>query len=134
MLKDIEELKVERVGIAVIYELDKEGNQNWTSYLLNMKNEPIEGVLVTSSGYGEVKGKKVKTSDLRYFLDVVPAQSFRRVEIIPDDLLGLNNQYWVSFRHDGKLFDKKFIFVPESINSRHLVELPLLEDKGILIS
>lgn len=134
MLKDIEELKVEGVGLAVIYEQDEDGNHNWTSYLLNMKDEPIDNVLVNSSGYGEVKGKKVKTSDLRYFLDVVPANSTRKIEIIPEDLLSLNNQYWVSYYQNKKLFDKKFIFVPESISNRHLVDLPLLNTQGILIS
>lgn len=134
MLKDIENPKVEGVGIAIINEEDEDGNLNWISYLLNEKNQALEGVLVRTSGCGKVKKKDVKTSDLRYFLDLVPARSFRKLEIIPEDLLPLNNQYWVSYYLGGKLHDKKFVFVPDSIHERHLLELPVIEKKGILIS
>jgi hypothetical protein len=134
MLKDIDSPKVEGVGLAIVYEKDKDGNLNWTSYLINEKDVALEGVLVRSSGYGKVKKKDLKTSDLRYFLDVVPARSYRKLEIIPEDLLPLNNQYWVSYYLEGKLYDKKFVFVPDSIHERHLVELPVIGQKGVLIS
>lgn len=134
MLKDIERPKVEGVGVAVLREKNEEGVEDWTAYFLNLTDEPLEGVMVSSSGYGEIDKKQVKTSDLRYFLDVVPAKSFRKIEIIPENLLPLNNQYWVSYYLNKKMFDKKFIFVPDSIHERHLVDLPLLNQKGILIS
>jgi hypothetical protein len=134
MLKDIEQEKAEGVAVAMCREMNEEGGEELNVYLLNLGKTPIDGVLVTSSGYGELKGKKVKTSDLRYFLDMIPAESYRKIEPLTDDLLTLSNQYWVSFYREKKIFDRKFIFLPESVNLRHQIDIPLIKQKGIMIS
>jgi len=134
MLKDIEQEKAEGIAVAMCREMNEEGGEELNIYLLNLGKTPIEGVLVSTSGYGEIAGKKVKTSDLRYFLDEIPAESFRKVEPLTEDLLALNNQYWVSFYREKKLYDRKFVFMPEVVNLRHQIEIPLLKRKGIMIS
>ncbi|HQS53316.1 MAG TPA: hypothetical protein PLN99_15600, partial [Daejeonella sp.] len=66
MKKDLPENIVENVAIAVVLESSTPEVKNWKVYLLNLKDEPIETVLVSSKGYGEKDGKQVKTSILRH--------------------------------------------------------------------
>ncbi len=132
-MSDITPPEVSDIAMAIIPEVTSENETEWHSYLINMKPVAIEGVLVSSSGYGLVEKEKVKTSQLRYFLDVVEAESFRKVELIPDELHGLTNQYWVSFFLDGVMFDKKYLFVPDSIKEENLTQVPLINQKGVLI-
>jgi hypothetical protein len=44
----------------------------------------------------------------------------------------LNNEYWVSFYIGDKIFDKKFIFVPDTITEKNLTFIPELEQYGVL--
>ena len=69
MLKDIPQLVVEDIAMAIVPETNKEVAKEWNVYLLNLKNELIESVLVTSKGYGYKNGEQVKTSTLRHFLN-----------------------------------------------------------------
>lgn len=133
MLKDIPQLIVTEVAVAVVPELNSREEKEWNVYLLNLKNEPIEGVLVSSNGYGYHNGEKVKTSVLRHFLDVVPPKSFAKVEPIIENVFGLNNEYWVSFYHNKKMYDKKYLFLPHSINSQFFTNVPLIEKEGVMI-
>jgi hypothetical protein len=61
MIKDIPELIVENVAIAVVREKNELDETVWNSYLINLKDQKIEGVLVTSTGYGELNEEKVKS-------------------------------------------------------------------------
>ena len=130
MKEDIDFPKVEGVSVAII----KEEEDIWTVHLINQNNEPIEGVLVNSRGYGTIKGEEKKTSTLRHFFDVVPAHSFIKIEPIQSELLVLSNEYWVSFYLNNKLYDKKYIFLPETILKSNTVDIPILNQKGILIN
>lgn len=119
--------------MAVLPQLNEAGVTEWYSFLINMKTVTIEGVLVSSRGYGEKGKEQVKTSELRHFLDEMEPRSFRKIEMITDELLGLTNQYWVSFYQDGVMYDKKYLFMPGSIEAENLTTLPVIEEKGILI-
>ena len=133
MLKDIPQPLVEDVAIAVVQDENEKGELIWSSYLINMKSEPIEGVLVSTKGYGTYQGTDVKTSMLRHFLDVVPAKEFTLIEPIIEDLFGLNNEFWLSFYCRGVMYDKKDIFLPESIQEDFFINIPLLNKKGVMI-
>ena len=133
MLKDIPQPVVEDVAVAVVQEENETGVLIWSSYLINMKSEPIEGVLVSTKGYGTYQGTDVKTSMLRHFLDVVPAKEFVLIEPIIEDLFGLNNEFWLSFYYKGEMYDKKYIFLPESIQEDFFINIPLLNKKGVMI-
>lgn len=133
MLKDIPKLKVEDIGVAIVNELNQDNELEWNVYLLNLKSEVIEGVLVSSTGYGEIDGDKKKSSTLRHFIEKVDAFSFSKIEPIIEDVFSLTNEYWVSFRWNGNIYDKKFIFLPESICEINLVQIPLLNKKGVII-
>ena len=73
MKKDLPENIVENVSIAVVMESATPESKNWNVYVINLKNEAIETVLVSSKGYGEKNGEVVKTSILRHSIgDVDP--------------------------------------------------------------
>lgn len=133
MKKDIVVPPVEDIAVAIVKEKNAENAIEWNVYLINMKNETIEGVLVTSSGYGELKGEQRKTSTLRHFLDAVPAQSFIKIEPIMENLFGMSNQYWVSFYLNKTIYDKKYIFLAESIKEEHFTLIPFMNKKGVMI-
>jgi hypothetical protein len=133
MRKDIPELHVEDIAIAIVKEKDEKNNEVWNSYVINLKETLIEGVIVTSTGYGEVGGEAVKTSTLRHFLDEIPAQAFQKIEPLIEDVFKLSNEYWLSFFEGGVMFDKKFIFLPETIKEENFVMLPILKLKGVMI-
>jgi hypothetical protein len=133
MLKDIPQLKVEDVALAVSRTRNREGNEEWSVYIINMKDTPIEGVLVTSKGYGIKDGEKVNTSVLRHFFENIPARSFEKVEPIIENVFGLNNEYWVSFYVGTDIYDKKYVFLPDSITEDFFTHIPVLEKEGVMI-
>lgn len=133
MIKDIPELVVENIAIAVVREKNELDETVWNSYLLNLKDEKIEGVLVTSTGYGELNDEKVKTSTLRHFLDEVEPKSFVKIEPIIEEVFGINNEYWLSFYLNKTMYDKRYVFLAESITEANFTTIPLLNKKGVMI-
>lgn len=133
MKKDLPENIVEDIAIAVVLMSETPEVKNWTVYLVNLKNEPIQNVLISSKGYGEKDGKPVKTSLLRHFIGDVNAQAYAGVEAIDPAVFGLTNEYWLSYYINGQIFDKKFIFLPESIVDENLIRIPLLNKPGVMI-
>jgi hypothetical protein len=130
--KDIKIKRVEGIAMAVVPETVN-GEEEWYVYFINLKNDPVEGVLIRSRGYGRIKDQKRETSTLRHLLGTVEAQSYARVELIKRDVFGFTNEFWVSFWHNGYLYDKKYIFVPESISPQLFTEVPLLGKRGVMI-
>lgn len=133
MKKDIIIPKVEDIALAIVQEENDLKQLEWNVYVINLKDDEIEGVLVSSKGYGKKEGERVKTSVLRHFLDTMPAQSFKKIEPIQEDLFGLNNEYWLSFYHNSVLYDKKYIFLAESIQTQHLITVPVINKLGVMI-
>lgn len=133
MLKDIKQPKVTDIAMAIVQEENEVGEKTWFVYLLNLKDIEIEGVLVSSKGYGELGGESVKTSMLRHFLDVLKPASFEKVEPIMENVFSLTNEYWVSFYINNTMYDKKFIFLPETIHESNFTTIPLIGKKGVMI-
>ncbi len=133
MIKDIPELIVENVAIAVVREKNELDETVWNSYLINLKDQKIEGVLVTSTGYGELNDEKVKTSTLRHFLDEVEPKSFVKIEPIIEEVFGINNEYWLSFYFNKTMYDKRYVFLAESITEANFTTIPLINKKGVMI-
>lgn len=133
MKKDIEIPKVTDVALAIIHETNDDGNLVWMSYIVNMKSEDITGVLISTKGYGQKDGEHVKTSVLRHFFEKIEAKSYQKIELITEDLIGLNNEFMLSFYIGGVIHDKKYIFLPEVIQEQNLTNVPVIEKLGILI-
>jgi len=133
MKKDLPQNIVEDVAITVVLMNDTPEQASWSVYLVNYKKEKLENVLVSSKGYGEKDGKKVKTSVLRHSLRDVEPLSYTVIEAIDPAVFGLTNEYLLSFYIDGTIYDKKFIFLPESIIDVNIMHIPLLNKPGVMI-
>jgi hypothetical protein len=133
MIKDIPENIVKDIAIAVALEGENVESKTWYVYLINLKNEPIENVLITSKGYGEKDGEQIKTSTLRHMFPEVKNSAFVLIEPIDEATFGLNNEYWLSYYIGKEIFDKKFIFLPESIVESNFIKLPIVNKPGVMI-
>jgi hypothetical protein len=127
--------KVENVAVAVVPEITPEGVKAYYVYLISYRNDIMEGIIITSVGYGNNvnTGEKVKTSKLRHCLEILLPNEAAKIEPIMEDVFGLSNEYWVSFWVDGKMYDKKFVFLPESIQEKNFTEIPQLNIKGLIL-
>lgn len=134
MKKDLPENIVKNIGIAVVLENSAPDGKIWNVYLVNFKNETIKTVLVSSKGYGEKDGKDVKTSVLRHSIGDLDGQNFALIEAIDEQVFGLTNEYFLSYYLVNTIYDKKFIFLPESIVESNLIRIPVLNKPGVMIS
>lgn len=133
MKKDLPINIVENVSIAIVLESETPEHKNWSVYLINEKNISLDNVLVSSKGYGLKDGKEVKTSTLRHFLGQVSPISYAPIEAITEDVFGLTNEYWLSYYINNTIYDKKYVFLPESIVEENMIHIPLINKMGVLI-
>ncbi len=133
MKKDIPEHIVEDIAIAVVLEEETPDSKNWNVYIINLKDVAIETLLITSKGYGLKDGEEVKTSILRHKIERLEPQSFYKVEAIDEEVFGLNNEYWLSYFIGRNVFDKKFIFLPESIIESNFIKVPIINKPGVMV-
>jgi hypothetical protein len=133
MIKDLPENTVRDIFIAVVLESESPESKVWNVYLVNEKDVVIKNVMVSSKGYGTKDEKEVKTSVLRHFIGDIDPHDYARIEAIDEQVFGLTNEYWLSYYIDGTIYDKKYIFLPESIIDDNLVKVPVLNKPGVLI-
>lgn len=134
MKKDINIPEVKNVTIAIVREKNILNQDEWKVYLINSNPFPIENTLVVSKGYGVKEGEQQKTSTLRHFLETVPPLSNALVEPIDPNVFHLNNEYWVSYYVGMQIYDRKFVFVPDSICEENITFIKELEKEGVLHS
>ncbi|GIV38642.1 MAG: hypothetical protein KatS3mg033_0442 [Thermonema sp.] len=132
MKKDIEFPNVEGVKVAIVKKENIASQDEWYVYILNTNPYPIHTILITAKGYGEIDGEKRKTSTLRYHIEELPPESYAMIEPIHPDVFSLYSEYWVSYYVDKQIFDKKYIFPPDSIQDAHLTLIKPLNMPGIL--
>lgn len=131
MKKDITVPEVSGIEFAVVYEHnDIYNTDDWNAYIINTKETPISIVIVVSKGFSD---KKI-TSTMRKKIDVLPAKSYAKVELLQPELFALTNQFQVSFFENNQLLEKTFTFKAKSIKEGALRMIPLLQKKGILAS
>ncbi len=131
MKKDIKIPKVTDVHIVLLHEYNPDFEaKEWNAYILNNKNTPIELVFVVSKGYDG----DIKTATIRHSMEGLSAKSFEKLEFVQDDVLKLNNEFFLTFYAEDTLFEKRFIFEKESVQESNMTILPLLNKKGILPS
>lgn len=134
MKADIEIPQIENIHVAAVNEKNDDGELVWNIYLINLRNDPLEKVLVSSTGYKvSSDGERSKSSTLRHLFDVVPAQSAQKIEPIIEDVFHLNNEYFVSCFGEKGMHERKFIFLPETITKKNFTKIPVLEKDGVLI-
>jgi hypothetical protein len=127
--KDIEIPIAKDVYVAIIHEWNEEFlSKDWNAYVLNDRTSPIEMVLVVSKGFD---GEK-KTSLMRHAIGVVGAKSFEKIEVVQEEVLQLNNEFFVTYYADNKLYEKRFEFSKGSVTVPNLTTIPLVEKDGVL--
>lgn len=133
MKADLPENHVEDISIAVVLESDSPEGGDWQVYLINEKDVVLRNVMVSSKGYGLKDGQEVKTSVLRHFIGDLDRMDYARIEAIDPQVFGLTNEYWLSYYIDGTIYDKKYIFLPDSLVDENMTRIPILDKPGIMI-
>lgn len=129
MKKDIIIPVIKDVHVAIIHEFNKEFlDKEWNVYVINNKTETIEMVLVVSKGYDNDR----ITSTMRHSIAKLDGKSYAKVEMVQEDVLQLNNEFFVTFFADNKLFEKRFVFEKNTINEANLTTIPLIDKDGVL--
>jgi hypothetical protein len=129
--KDILIPKVKGISLAVVHEYNNTYNSyDWNAYIINERSIDLEMVIVVTKGYSETK----KTATFRKKIDVLPAKSFAKIEMLLEDVLSINNRFNVSFFEGNTLYEKSFEFKKNTINEKALQQIPLINLKGILKS
>ncbi|MCU0353545.1 MAG: hypothetical protein MUD08_07390 [Cytophagales bacterium] len=132
MLKDIPFLPVKDVKVAVVRKSNDVGSYDWFVYLLNNNKVPIRNVFVTSNGYGLMNDEMRRTSTLRHFIGDIEAGAATIIEPIDPAVFALSSEYWVSYFIDDQIYDKRFIFVPDSIVEQNMSYISELDLNGVL--
>lgn len=134
MIKDIKIPEVKNVTLAIARKKGIGEGDEWKVYLINSNDHPLENTLVASKGYGEKEGEQQKTSILRHFLETVSENSVALIEPIDPAVFHLTNEYWVSYYIGNQIFDKRFLFVPDTICEENLTFIKELDMEGVLHS
>ena len=133
MKKDIPQNIVEGVAMAVALEQEQIDARSWKVYVLNLKDIEIQNVLISSKGYGTIEGESVKTTVFRHFIGNLGPGKSAAVELIDEKLFAINNEFWLSFYINGEIFDKKYIFLTESVTESNFIRIPIINKPGVMI-
>ena len=127
--------KVEKVSVAIV-EMMVENEKSYYAYLLNLREDIMEGIIISSAGYGQntKTGDRIKTSTLRHSIEVLLPNEAARIEPIMPEVFGLSNEYWVSFWVNEVMYDKRFVFPAESISEKNMQMIEILGQKGVIIN
>ena len=132
MKKDIEFPQV--VGVYVAITQNEEND--WEVFLINENDFPLKNVFITSTGYlaeeDNPKKMKYQSSTLRHSIPFLEANEYAKIESIFEEVFHICNEYWVSYYVEDKIFDKKFIFLPNTISKENFVFIEKLSKKGVL--
>ncbi len=135
MKEELKGPRVENVSVAVV-EVITESEKSYYAYLINLRKDIMEGIIISSTGYGEniQTGETIRTSTLRHCIEVLLPNEAAKIEPIMPEVFGLSNEYWVSFWVDGIMYDKRFVFPAESISSKNMGMIHILGKKGVIIN
>ena len=135
MKNELKGPKVEKVSVAIV-EMMVENEKSYYAYLLNLREDIMEGIIISSTGYGEntKTGDRIKTSTLRHSIEVLLPNEAARIEPIMPEVFGLSNEYWVSFWVNEVMYDKRFVFPAESISEKNMQMIEILGQKGVIIN
>ena len=131
--QDILTPEVKDVIVAVVPRNGDASAEIWDAYVVNVREEPMENVLITSQGYGELDGRNKTTTVLRHFHQQIAPRAWVKVEPIQTELFGIQNEYWVSFNDGPQMLEKSFIFKAGYIRPEALELVPALGQLGVMI-
>ena len=129
MKKDIEIKEFKGLSLVVIYNYNEIYKTNdWHAYLLNESNLDLSTVLIVTKGFDEER----ETAVLRHKIEVLPAGSFAKIELLQEEVLELNNEFRLSFFADNSLFEKKFFIPKSTVKQGKLRMIKAMNKRGIV--
>jgi hypothetical protein len=129
MKKDIEIPIAKNVYIAMVREWNESFlSRDWNAYIINNRPSPIDMVLIVSKGYDDTR----KTATMRHGIGRMEARSYEKIELVQEEVLSMDNEFYISFFADDKLYEKKYVFPKNTVNENNLGTIPLLDQEGIL--
>ena len=135
MKEELKGPKVENLSVAIV-QTDIEGEMSYYAYLISSRDDIMEGIIISSTGYGvDTKtGEKIRTSTLRHTIEILLPNEAAKIEPIMPDVFGLSNEYWVSFWVNDVMYDKMFVFPAESISDKNMILIKPLGLQGVVIN
>ena len=134
MQKDISIPTVEKVYVAAIQEWNDDFMENaWYAHLVNDSDATLEMAIVVSKAYGQINGEDRKTGTFRHAFKEVEPNSSVKIELLENNVLQLNNEFMVTFFIGDKLYDKTYVFRTNTINDKALVDIPVMNKRGVLV-
>ena len=131
MKEDIIFPEVKGVMLAVARKMVEQTYQ-WHAYIINTNEFDLNNLLIVSKGYSAPQAPKQNTSVLRHSIEKLESQSYAMIEPLDPQVFKLFNEFWISYYYDQQMYDKRFIFTPDSIHEDHLVNIEALELEGVL--
>ncbi|MBM1104967.1 hypothetical protein JQC67_02335 [Aurantibacter crassamenti] len=129
MKKDIEIPIAKEVNVVLVHEWNDEFlAKEWNAYIINNRTSTIEMVLIVSKGFDEDR----ETSTMRHSINSLPEKSFKKIELVQEEVLALNNEFFVTFFADEKLFEKRFLFLKNTVTEKHLQHIPIIDREGVI--
>ena len=61
------------------------------------------------------------------------AFSSQFIELMTDEVLGINNEFFVTYYVDKLIYDKKYVFLPEVVTESNFIHIKVLDKEGVLI-
>ncbi len=117
------------VYVALIHEWNDEYlSKDWNAYIINGRKTAIDMVLVVSKGFDTDR----KTSTMRHGMESIGPKSFKRIELVQEDVLTLNNEFFVTFFADDKLYERRFVFPKNSVKQSAITPISIIEKDGVL--
>lgn len=128
MKKDIEIPIAKDVHVVIIREWNEDFlSKDWNAYIINSRADEIEMTIVVSKGFDDER----QTSTMRHGIGTIASKEFKKVEMLPEEILVLDNEFFVTFFAEGKLFEKRFLFPKNTITENNLSNIPLIDKDGI---
>ncbi|MGP1991910.1 hypothetical protein D9V96_008495 [Zobellia laminariae] len=128
MKKDIEIPIAKEVQVVAIREWNEEFlSKDWNAYIINSRADQIEMVMVVSKGFDDER----QTTTMRHSMGTILPNEFKKIELLQEDVLALDNEFFVTFFAEGKLFEKRFLFLKNTVIEKNLSTIPLIEKDGI---
>jgi len=112
MKADIEDLVGNHVSVYIVRtdNKDEQGLDVWEAMLYNDSEFKLENILVNTKGYGKIDSREVSTATMRYFKDDLSPKSSFKIEPITSEVLKINNEFWITYSLNSKLYEKKLVF------------------------
>lgn len=112
MKADIEDLVGNHVSVYIVRtdNKDEQGLDVWEAMLYNDSEFKLENILVNTKGYGKIDSREVSTATMRYFKDDLSPKASFKIEPITSEVLKINNEFWITYSLDSKLYEKKLVF------------------------